>query len=56
MREGAAVPHIPLAQSTADMNWSQIEWRIYEAPGKLEGTEFIAIPQAPRTRGGGSGV
>ncbi|WP_431087148.1 hypothetical protein [Paenibacillus sp. 8b26] len=47
MREGAAIPHIPLAQSTADMDWSQIEWRIYGAPGKLEGTELIAIPQAP---------
>ncbi|WP_025682553.1 hypothetical protein [Paenibacillus maysiensis] len=35
-----------MAQSTADMDWSQIEWRIYGTPGKPEGTELIAISQA----------
>jgi alpha-D-xyloside xylohydrolase len=40
VRDGAVIPHIKLAQSTKDMDWSQIELKVYaadatQAKGKL---------------------
>lgn len=34
VREGSAIPHISLAQSTADMDWSNVYIKVYGAGGK----------------------
>lgn len=33
VREGAVIPHIELAQSTAEMEWSNLELRVYKGSG-----------------------
>jgi alpha-D-xyloside xylohydrolase len=43
VRDGSAIPHIKLAQSTADMDWSHISLKIYAADAK-EATGLICLP------------
>jgi alpha-D-xyloside xylohydrolase len=44
VRDGAALPHVQLAQSTQAMDWSTIEWRVFadQAP-KADG--LICLPK-----------
>jgi alpha-D-xyloside xylohydrolase len=49
VKSGSVIPHIALAQSTADMNWNDIELRVFVAgdaaqAGALSG--FFALPEA----------
>ncbi len=43
VRDGVMIPHIELAQSTADMDWSALELKIY-ATGKGEVSGLVCIP------------
>jgi alpha-D-xyloside xylohydrolase len=43
VRDGAVVPHIGLAQSTAAMDWTQIELRVY-ANAAAQAKGLIALP------------
>lgn len=42
-RSGTAIPHIALAQSTAQMNWNEIELRVF-ADGQAPVTGLVALP------------
>lgn len=43
VREGAALPYVQLAQSTQDIDWSRIEWRVFADPaGQAKG--LICLP------------
>jgi alpha-D-xyloside xylohydrolase len=44
VREGAVIPHIALAQSTMEMDWSKIELRVYSS-GKGEVSGLLCIPE-----------
>ena len=43
VRNGAIIPHIGLAQSTAQMNWNEIELRVFGA-GDAPATGLFALP------------
>ncbi|MBC7888228.1 MAG: alpha-xylosidase [Ferruginibacter sp.] len=43
VRDGAAIPHIKLAQSTKEMDWKNIEWVVYSADNKTA-TGLICLP------------
>ena len=43
VREGAAIPHVGLAQSTDGIDWSQIELRVYGARSSAEG--LFCLPE-----------
>lgn len=43
VRDGAALPHIPLAQSTSDMDWTKVTWKAYCADAK-EATGLLCLP------------
>ena len=43
VRDGAAIPHIGLAQSTKDMDWSNLDVRVYAADAKTA-KGFICLP------------
>ena len=40
------IPHIAVAQHTAAMNWSEVELRVFAAPGGIGGpiTGLFALP------------
>ncbi len=43
VRDGAVIPHIKLAQSTQDMDWSELELKVYATEAKTaEG--FVCLP------------
>jgi alpha-D-xyloside xylohydrolase len=43
VRDGAAIPHVKLAQSTAFMDWSQLELKVYSVDqGKASG--LVCLP------------
>jgi alpha-D-xyloside xylohydrolase len=43
VKEGAVIPHIKLAQSTMDMDWSNLELRVFaESAAKAEG--MVVLP------------
>jgi len=46
VRQNAAIPHIPVAQHTAAMNWSEVELRVFAVPGGIGGpiTGLFALP------------
>jgi len=44
VRDGAVLPHIALAQSTAEMDWSDITLRTYSADGSQSGTALFCNP------------
>ncbi len=44
VRGGAVIPHIALAQSTMEMDWSQIELKVYSS-GKGEVSGLVCIPE-----------
>ena len=46
VRQNAAIPHIPVAQHTAAMNWSEVELRVFAVPGASEApvTGLFALP------------
>lgn len=48
VREGAVIPHIALAQSTAEMDWSKIDLVKYGRPAN--GKAFIYLPTDPLLR------
>jgi alpha-D-xyloside xylohydrolase len=43
VRDGAAIPHIILAQSTQDMDWSELEIKVYAADAK-SAKGFVCLP------------
>ena len=43
VRDGAVIPHIALAQSTAQMDWSALELRVFTS-GKDECTGLVCLP------------
>jgi alpha-D-xyloside xylohydrolase len=49
VRSGSAIPHIALAQSTAAMNWNDIELRVFVAGGAVQNAAVsgvFALPEA----------
>lgn len=51
VRDGAVIPHIALAQSTADMDWSSIELRVFAVDGPTQAddgplTAPVTLPEA----------
>ena len=34
VRDGSLIPHVPLAQRTDQIDWNQIEWKVYKADAK----------------------
>jgi len=46
VRQNSAIPHIPVAQHTAAMNWSEVELRVFAVPGAPAGrvTALFALP------------
>jgi len=46
VRQNAAIPHIPVAQHTAAMNWSEVELRVFAVPGATASpvTGLFALP------------
>jgi alpha-D-xyloside xylohydrolase len=43
VREGAVIPHIGLAQSTADLDWTRLEAVVY-GPADREASGWVALP------------
>ena len=43
VRAGAVIPHLALAQSTKDMDWSKMELKVYGSEPQAKG--FIALPK-----------
>ncbi|HEY4964376.1 MAG TPA: alpha-xylosidase [Candidatus Saccharimonadales bacterium] len=43
VRDGAAIPHIKLAQSTKDMDWKNIEWVVYST-GNAAAKGLVCLP------------
>jgi hypothetical protein len=43
------IPHIELAESTAFMNWSKIEWIAFSDAQQAEGKLFSPITKKPQT-------
>ncbi len=43
VRDGAVIPHIKLAQSTKDMDWSNIELKVYAADAK-KAKGYVCLP------------
>lgn len=43
VRDGAAVPHIKLAQSTKDMDWSELEIKVFAADAKTA-SGYVCLP------------
>jgi alpha-D-xyloside xylohydrolase len=43
VRDGAAIPHIALAQSTGDMDWTNIELKVY-TDSATRGTAKVCLP------------
>lgn len=44
VKEGSCIPHAPLAQSTANMDWSQLTWQLYgNAPERFAGQVSIPV-------------
>jgi len=43
VKDGAAIPHIKLAQSTGEMNWSNIELKVYSTKN-IRGEAYICLP------------
>jgi alpha-D-xyloside xylohydrolase len=43
VREGAVIPHIALAQSTAQMDWSKLELTVYATDSKKV-KDLICLP------------
>jgi alpha-D-xyloside xylohydrolase len=46
VRGGAVVPHIALAQSTADLDWSQLELVVFDAAGATPRPAQVLLPGA----------
>ena len=46
VRQNVAIPHIPVAQHTAAMNWSEVELRVFAVPGGTAGpiSGLFALP------------
>jgi alpha-D-xyloside xylohydrolase len=44
VKNGAAVPHIQLAQSTQDMDWSKLTLKVYAAEGTTTATAKVYLP------------
>jgi alpha-D-xyloside xylohydrolase len=44
-KEGSLIPHLALAQSTAQMNWNEIELRVF-ATGDATASGLVALPAA----------
>lgn len=49
VREGAVIPHVGLAQSTADLDWSRLELVAYGPPGQ-PATGYVALPESQELR------
>jgi alpha-D-xyloside xylohydrolase len=43
VRAGAVIPHVALAQSTKDMDWSKMELKVYGSEPQAKG--FISLPK-----------
>ena len=43
VRDGAAVPHIELAQSTKEMDWSELDIRVFASDAK-SATGYVCLP------------
>lgn len=43
VRDGAVIPHIKLAQSTQDMNWSELDLKVYAADSK-SAKGYVCLP------------
>ena len=50
VRNGTAIPHIDLAQSTRDMNWDDLELKIFAANGTNKATGKVFLPEGNSLR------
>ncbi len=48
VRDGAALPHAALAQSTKDIDWAKLELRVFATPAAKTATALIYLPGDPR--------
>lgn len=46
VRDGAILPHIALAQSTAFMDWSRLELRVFTAQGTERASGLVCLPDS----------
>jgi alpha-D-xyloside xylohydrolase len=44
VKNGAALPHLALAQSTAFMDWGKMHWRIFSSTGRASG--LLCLPES----------
>lgn len=49
VRDGTVIPHIALAQSTKDMDWSKLDLKVYSTTGKAEGKVYLPEGEALKT-------
>ena len=52
VRDGAVIPHMKLAQSTAQMDWSNLEMVVFAANRRAPGAGLPALGQRPAPGGG----
>ncbi|KGO82648.1 alpha-glucosidase [Flavobacterium beibuense F44-8] len=45
VKSGTAIPHIKLAQSTKDMDWSRLTLKVYAAEGTTTATAKVYLPE-----------
>lgn len=45
VRNGSVIPHIKLAQSTKDMDWSKLTLKVYAAEGTNTSTAKVFLPE-----------
>lgn len=45
VKSGTAIPHIKLAQSTKDMDWSKLTLKVYAAEGTTTATAKVYLPE-----------
>jgi alpha-D-xyloside xylohydrolase len=50
VRNGSAIPHIKLAQSTKDMDWSKLTLKVYAAEGTNTATAKVFLPEGDKVQ------
>lgn len=43
IKDGSAIPHVPVAQSTDKIDWNKVEWKTYKADTQTA-TGYLCLP------------
>jgi alpha-D-xyloside xylohydrolase len=46
VRDGSAIPHVPVAQHTGDIDWSKLEWKTYVSSPDITAKGLLFTPDS----------